>query len=99
MNPTYELILAEYFDLPEHHKFFNITMEFDTQVDYMDDGRGEIVVTDSYVEITIPVGVVGAITVEDLVELGDEFLPESRQWADVEQMLSDFSAELNDDLS
>ena len=102
MLPTYELILAEYFDLPEHHKFFNITMEFDTQVDEHFDGTSELIVTDSYVEITIPVDrpyVVGAIKVEDLVALGDEFLPESRQWADVEQMLSQFSAELNDDLS
>tara|TARA_R110002050_G_scaffold34300_3_gene86651 strand:- start:774 stop:1094 length:321 start_codon:yes stop_codon:yes gene_type:complete len=106
MNPTYELILAEYFDLPEHHKFFDITMEFDTKVDEHFDGSSELVVTDSYVEITIPEGVpciagtiTNTITVEDLVALGNEFLPESRQWLDVDQMLSDFSAELNDDLS
>lgn len=99
MHPTYELILAEYFDLPEHHKFFDITLEFDTQVDEHFDGSSELVVTDAYVKIWIPEGCDVDITIEDLVALGDEFLPESRQWADVEQMLSDFSAELNDDLS
>lgn len=92
MHPTYELILAEYFDLPEHHKFFDTTMEFDTQVDYMDDGRGEIVVTDSYIRIYTN----EPITTEDLVELSKEFLPERDQWHNVEHMLEVFSEELND---
>ena len=44
MIPTYELILAEYFNLPEHHKFFDTTMEFDTQV--------EPITTDDLVELS-----------------------------------------------
>ena len=99
MLPTYELILAEYFDLPEHHKFFDITLEFDTEVNEHFDGSSELVVTDSYVKIWIPEGCDVDITIEDLVTLGDEFLPERRKWIDIAHMLDVFTEELNDDLS
>tara|TARA_R110000824_G_scaffold55344_1_gene152568 strand:- start:42 stop:317 length:276 start_codon:yes stop_codon:yes gene_type:complete len=88
---TYELILSEYFGLPENHKHYNTTMEFDTESEYMDDGRGELVVRDYYVMVFSD----EPITSEDLVELGNEFLPERDQWLDVDHMLSVFTEELN----
>ena len=57
----------------------------------MDDGRGELVVTDSYVKIYAN----EPITSEDLVELSKEFLPERDQWLDVDHMLEVFTEELN----
>lgn len=89
---TYELILAEYFGLPENHKHYNTTMEFDTQTDYDDNGQGELIVTDAHIKIFADED----ITTEDLVKLGNEFLPERDQWCDVQHMLSVFSEELND---
>jgi hypothetical protein len=88
---TYELILSEYFGLPENHKHYNTTMEFDTESEYMDDGRGELVVTDAHIQIFADED----ITPEDLVKLGNEFLPERDQWLDVDHMLSVFTEELN----
>ncbi len=88
MHLTYELILAEYFDLPEDHKFFDIVMEFGTEADDY-----ELVVTDSHVEIW---GGNTAPTVEDLVQLSQEFL--INPWFDVAHMLEVFSEELNSSL-
>ena len=88
---TYELILSEYFGLPENHKHYNTTMEFDTESEYMDDGRGELVVHDYYVKVFSN----EPITSEDLVELSKEFLPERDQWLDVDHMLEVFTEELN----
>jgi hypothetical protein len=88
---TYELILSEYFGLPENHKHYNTTMEFDTESEYMDDGRGELVVHDYYVKVFSD----EPITSEDLVELSKEFLPERDQWTDVDHMLEVFTEELN----
>tara|TARA_R110000737_G_scaffold76005_1_gene106356 strand:- start:935 stop:1210 length:276 start_codon:yes stop_codon:yes gene_type:complete len=88
---TYELILSEYFGLPENHKHYNTTMEFDTESEYMDDGRGELVVHDYYVKVFSD----EPITSEDLVELSKEFLPERDQWLDVDHMLEVFTEELN----
>tara|TARA_R110000824_G_scaffold143158_3_gene310647 strand:- start:646 stop:927 length:282 start_codon:yes stop_codon:yes gene_type:complete len=88
---TYELILSEYFGLPENHKHYDTTMEFDTEGEFMDDGRGELVVHDYYVKVFSN----EPITSEDLVELSKEFLPERDQWTDVDHMLGVFTEELN----
>lgn len=88
---TYELILSEYFGLPENHKHYNTTMEFDTESEYMDDGRGELVVRDYHVKVYAN----EPIRSEDLVELSKEFLLERDQWTDVDHMLEVFTEELN----